>query len=336
MNCGTIQFARGRLDSWLAGAIFLLAGMSGLNCWLARPVDFAGASGLDCGLARPGGLHCRAIIRMNRGTVQFAGGRLDRWLAGTVFLLAWMSGLNCWLTWAVDFARAGGLDGWLAWTGDGLHGWTGDGCDGTRGGDQGGTALVHVVELLAILCGFALVLILRCHWRDAGAAVGCELGGLGADVDAAAAAVVGDAVDGGVVDDDCAVIDVGDTRDVDVVDRAVVVEVATLPIAAMIAAAGVAEAVVDTAVEADVRAPEAAVKVIAAAEEAPVAGGPEGTVEGRRAPGSGDPVVADGGVSPVAGGPEVVGRGGFGLLVDGEWRRGLVGLLEGLLAGVYL
>jgi hypothetical protein len=159
---------------------------------------------------------------------------------------------------------------------------------------------------------------------------------LRANVDAAATAVVGDAVDGGVVDDDRAVIDVGDARGVDVVDWAVVVEVAALPVAAVIAAAGVAESVVHAAVEADVRAPEAAVEEIATAEEAPVAGGPESTVEGRRAPGSGDPVVADRGVCPVAGGPEIVGRGGFGLLVFGECRRRLVGLFEGLLTGVYL
>jgi hypothetical protein len=61
-----------------------------------------------------------------------------------------------------------------------------------------------------------LVLILRGHGWDAGAAVGCNLGGLGAYVDAAATAVVGNAVD--VVDDDGAVVDVGDARDVDVVD----------------------------------------------------------------------------------------------------------------------
>jgi hypothetical protein len=104
----------------------------------------------------------------------------------------------------------------------------------------------------------------------------------------------------------------------------------------VIAAAGVAVAVVHAAVEADVLAPEAAMKEISAAEETPVAGGPESTVEGRRAPGSGDPVVADGGVSPVAGGPEIVGCGSFGLLVFGEWRWGLVSFLEGLLTGVDL
>jgi hypothetical protein len=109
-----------------------------------------------------------------------------------------------------------------------------------------------------------------------------------------------------------------------------------LPVAAVVAVAGVAKAIVHAAVEADVRAPEAAVKEIAVTEEAPVAGGPQSTVEGRSAPGSGDPVVADGSVSPVAGGPEIVGGGSFGLLVDGERRRRLIGLFESLLAGVYL
>ncbi len=148
--------------------------------------------------------------------------------------------------------------------------------------------------------------------------------------------VVGDTVDGGVVHDDRAVVDVGDPRGVDVVDGAVVVEVMALPVATVVAAAGVAVAVVDATVEADVRAPEAAMQDVAAAEEAPVGGGPKSAVEGGGAPCAGNPVVADGSVSPVAGGPEIVGGGGFGLLVDGEWWRRRGGFFDGLLAGVYL
>jgi hypothetical protein len=187
------------------------------------------------------------------------------------------------------------------------------------------------------LRGFALILKLRGHGRNAGAAIGCDLGGLRANVDAAASTVVGDAVvDGPVVHDDGAVVDVRDASCVDVVDGAVVVEVTAPPVATVIAVAGVAVAIVNAAVEADVRAPEAAMEDVAATEEAPVGGGPKGTIEGRSAPGAGNPVVADGSVSPVAGCPEIVWRGGFGLLVDGERRWGLVGLFEGLLAGVYL
>ncbi len=181
-----------------------------------------------------------------------------------------------------------------------------------------------------------LVLNLRGHGRNTGAAIGCDLGRLWAYVDAATATVVGDAVDGRVVHDDCAVVDVRDPRDIDVVDGAVVVEVMTLPVATVIAVTGIAIAIVNSAVEADVRTPEAAMQDVAATEEAPVGGSPKCTVEGRSAPCAGNPVVADGCICPVAGGPEIVGRGGLGLLVDGKRRRGLVGLFDGLLTGVYL
>jgi hypothetical protein len=180
---------------------------------------------------------------------------------------------------------------------------TSDRCDGAGRCDEGGTALVYVVELLAVLCGLALVLNLRGHGRNAGAAIGCDLGRLRAYVDAATATVVGDAVDGRVVHDDRAVVDVRDPRDVDVVDGAVVVKVMTLPVATVIAATGIAIAVVNSAVEADVRTPEAAMQNVAATEEAPVGGSPKSTVEGRSAPCTGNPVVADGCICPVAGGP---------------------------------
>jgi hypothetical protein len=327
-----------RMNSGLAWAVFRLARVGGLHGWLAGTVDLPRANRLDSwltwtvfGLAWAGGLHSWLA-----GTVDLSwASRLDSWFAGTIFRLARPAGLHSWLARTVELAGTVGLNRRLTWAG-GLDGGARDGGDGPRGGDQSGTALVHVVELLTILRGLALVLILRGHGWDARAAVGCDLGGLRANVDAAATAVVGDAVDSGVVDYDCTVIDVGDACDVDVVDRAVVVEVAALPVTAVIAAAGVAEAVVHTAVETNVLAPKAAVKEIATAEEAPVAGRPEGTVEGRRAPGSGDPIVADGGVSPIAGGPEIVGRGGFGLLVFRERRWRLVCFFESLLAGVYL
>jgi len=206
--------------------------------------------------------------------------------------------------------------------------------EGPWGGHDCGAALVLVEELLAVLGGFALVLDLGGHGRDSRAAHGCEFGGLRPYRDAAAASVVGDAIVG-VVDDDGAVVDVGDAGYVDAVDGAVVVEVVTSPVASVISVADVTVAVVDAAVEADVEAPEAAVEAVAIAVVAPVAGGPEGSGVGGGAPGSGDPVVADGGVHPVAGGPDVVGCGGFGLHVDGQRGRGLFGL-EGLLAGVYV
>jgi hypothetical protein len=219
----------------------------------------------------------------------------------------------------------GGTGSWVHcvyWDGarDGLCG------DGPGSRDDCGTALVDVVELLAVVCGFALGLNLCGHGRSAWAAHGCDLGRLRPCVDAASAAIVGDA--GVVIDDDGAVVDVGDV-DVDVVDGAVVVEVIAVPIAAVVADAGVAEAVVDATVEADVRPPEAAVEAPAVLVPAPVARGPESAVVRRSTPGAGDPVVAGRTPVPVAGGPKIVGRRGNGLVVDGEgWGR-LVGVFDG-------
>jgi hypothetical protein len=204
--------------------------------------------------------------------------------------------------------------------------------EGTGCCHDGRAALVLVVELLAVAGSLALILELCRHWWGARTAHGYELCGLWASRKAAAASVVGDTV---VVDDDGAVIDVGDAGYVDAIDGAVVVEVIPVPVTAVVARACVAEAVVNASVEADVRTPEAWIEAVAVAKEAPVGRGPERSGVGGEDPGSGNPVVADWGVIPVARGPDVVGPGGFGLLVGRKrgWRS--VGF-EGLLAGVDL
>jgi hypothetical protein len=176
-------------------------------------------------------------------------------------------------------------------------------------------AFVYVVELLAVLCGFALVLDLGRHWRRAWSAEGLDLGGPRAHVNAASAAIVGDA--GDVVHDDGAVVDVVDAGDIDAVDGTVVVEVIASPIAAVVAIAGVAKAVVNAAVETDVQPPVATVEAPAVVIPTPVAGGPESTVVGWSAPRAGNPIVAGRTPVPVAGGPDIVRRRGLGLLVFG-------------------
>ena len=65
-------------------------------------------------------------------------------------------------------------------------------------------------------------------------------------------AVVGNTV---VIHDHSAVVDVGDIGHADVVDRAVVVEAAALPVASFVAIAHIAIAVIHAAIEADVRTP---------------------------------------------------------------------------------
>jgi hypothetical protein len=296
-------------DLWLAGALWLawagpVVRLNGPDLRLAG--SDLGLAGTDfgltrsyLGLARAGGLYLRPVV----------------WFTRTESRLGWagfgLSRTNFGLSRAVSRSGAGESR---------LRGDRPGGCD------DGWAASVDVVELLAVLCCFALVLDLSGHGRDSGTAHGFDFGWPRSVSDAASASVVGDA--GVVVDDDRTVVDVGDTR-VDAVNGAIVVEVIAVPVAAVIADAGVSEAVVDAAVEADVRAPEATVKAPAVAIPAPVAGGPEGAIVGWSAPGAGDPVVAGGSPVPVAGGPDVVGRGGFRLLVDGQGRRGLVGVFDG-------
>jgi hypothetical protein len=299
---------------------------------------------------------CRTYLRLNRARLRLCGTglRLDRsglglaraicrlpraygWLAGACWLnlrtvlrltgpYRWLAGA-CWLNLRSVLRLTGtvaGLDAWVGALDAGLR------RDGTCSGNNGRTALILAVELLAVLSSLALILKLGRHGRSTRSPHGRQFRRLWPYCDSAVAAVVGDAIVV-VVDDDCAVINVGDV-DVDAVDGTVVVEVISVPVAAMVAAACVAEAVVDTTVEADVRTPEAAVESVAPPIKAPVTGGPESAIIRWSAPGAGDPVVACGGPSPVAWGPEIVGRGGHGLLVDGQRRRRLVGVFDRLAA----
>jgi hypothetical protein len=197
--------------------------------------------------------------------------------------------------------------------------------DGTCGNGNGRTAFVGVVELLAILGCLALVLHLGGHGRCAGRAQGGQFSRLRPYVEAASAAVVGDAV-ADVVIGNIAVVHVADAVGVDAIDAAVVVEVISVPVAAFVPSAAITEAIVDATVEADVAAPVTAVEAIAVAIPTPVAGGPERAVVGGSAPGSGNPVVAVGAPGPVAGSPDIVRIGSLGLLIDREGRGRLVGV----------
>jgi len=163
-----------------------------------------------------------------------------------------------------------------------------------------------------------------------------HFGGAGAHVDAAVAAVVAHAIlnasaVGDVVVDDGVVVDVGDVA-ADVGYVAVVVEVIAVPVATEVADADVAEAVINTTVEADVRAPIAVVEAVVAAVVAPVGRCPKRAVVRGWAPCAGNPVVAAVAPAPVAGGPDVVGLGSGRLIVVRErWGR-LIG--NGVIAGV--
>ena len=125
-----------------------------------------------------------------------------------------------------------------------------------------GTTFVHVVKLLAILHGLRAMRDLGRQRTHVLLAHGGELALCGPYGQAAASAVIAHA---GVVHvHDLHVVDVGDLRDVDVGDGAVVHEAVVIPIAAMEAITGVAIAVGDSAIEADVRSPVAMMPAIEA------------------------------------------------------------------------
>jgi hypothetical protein len=163
---------------------------------------------------------------------------------------------------------------------------------------------------------------------------GCDFGGARLDIDATVAAVVADAVGGlravvDVIHNDVALIVVADAG-ADVGDGAVVVEVVPLPVASEEAEAHVAKAVIDAAVEADMRAPISAMEAVVNAAPAPVGRGPESAIIRRWNPFTRDPVVAVIAPGPVAGSPEIVGIGSGWLVVFGQRRWRLIGGDRGL------
>jgi hypothetical protein len=333
------------LTGWLTWACWLNRWLAGSCSWLARVGSWLSGSGLELvWLADLSGpvLRLAWLSRLARPDLRLAWltGAILR-LAGSYYCLAGLRGLA-----GAVFGLAGpcsglaGIGSRLAGAGSGLAGTGGEvgplnawlRGDGTRGDGNGRTAFVGVVELLTILRCLALDLQLGGHGRGAGCAHGFQFSPLRPYVKAASATVVGDAV-AGVPIGNIAVVHVADAVGVNAIDAAVVVEVISVPIAAFVPSAAVAEAVVDATIEADVPAPVAAVEAVAVAIPTPVAGGPERAVVGRSAPGAGNPVVAVRAPGPVAGSPDIVRIGRIGLLVDGEGRGWLVGVFVRL-AGI--
>jgi hypothetical protein len=133
-----------------------------------------------------------------------------------------------------------------------------------------------------------------------------------------------------------ALVDVTLDVDVHIVVGAVVVEMAATPVAADVADADVAKAVIDTAIEADMRTPVATVKAVVVVPVAPIAGGPESALVGSLNPPAGHPVVARWRISPVARGPEVAVAGSRRLVVIGQRRRRLRRIVSRLSAVVLI
>lgn len=244
---------------------------------------------------------------------------------------------NCRLAWPIDFAwSAAGL----AWAIDLARATARVGPRNTRlCGDRARSrtdrrsTLVHVIELLPVLCGLALILNLRRHRRNARSTHRGDFGGLWADSDAASPPVIRNPRI--VVDNNGPVVDVADIA-VDPINRAVVVEIVAVPIPAMIAEAGVAEAIVNTTIEADMQAPEAAMEAPAVVIPAPVTRRPKRAVIGRSAPGARNPVVSCRTPIPISRSPDVVRGRRNRLIVDRQRRRRLVGILHWLALALFV
>ena len=158
-------------------------------------------------------------------------------------------------------------------------------------GKAGRAAMIDVRKLSPVGAGSALILDLRPHGCGMLLTQRSQFRWSCAHLHSAPSAVETDTCAAPVAAADGAVVDVVHHGDVDVVDRAVVVEVAAAPVTALVADADIAKAVVDAAIVADVRAPVATVKSVAVMPEAPVAGGPESALVGSFNPDSGHPVV---------------------------------------------
>jgi hypothetical protein len=127
-------------------------------------------------------------------------------------------------------------------------------------------------------------------------------------------------VHGGVVHDDRLVIDVGNVSDVHVGHAAVVVEIASAPFATVETFTGIAEPVVDAAIETDVRTPVAAMEKIEAFVPSPISRSPE-HANGSHHPCARDPVIAVVIVpGPVARRPEIARSGTDRLRINRQGR----------------
>src|SRR5271163_2507792 len=179
-------------------------------------------------------------------------------------------------------------------------------------GSELGTVLSSEVLMLELVGSGLNVLLVGCLQ------LGCRRPRLDARAAVEADVLVVD--DSVLRDDGTVLIDVGHVDAAKVRNGAVVGESSTAPLATGAANAAVAEAVINPTVEADVRAPVAAVPAVNAAGKAPIARRPKNANPGRLHPNTGNPIIARVPVRPVAGGPEIARSGERGLHIHGQSR----------------
>lgn len=181
-------------------------------------------------------------------------------------------------------------------------------------------AAIDGCQLTAIPLGSLEVLLLDRGWIDVALMLSLKLLRTRADGNAAIAAVVADTVVVVVDDGYVVLVDVSDVGAAEVADAGVVEEAVAAPFATFITCSEVAESVVDSAIEPDMRTPVTVMEVVEATLPAPERRGPEETALRRQDPCAGYPVVALRTIGPVARGPDVAVAGADGLDIDRKHR----------------
>jgi len=199
--------------------------------------------------------------------------------------------------------------------------------------------VIGVVELRTVASRCLASLGLSADWSYMGLTRGGKFSRLRTHIDATPSAVVAHTVlDAAPVVDivvnHSAIVGVAAASNVG--DGAVVVEVIAVPVAAKVADAYITEAVINSAVVADMETPVARMEAVTAAIKAPIRRGPERTIVGRRTPDSGNPVVAAIAPTPVARSPDVIWIGSRRLVIIRERRWGLGGVVGGILGVVLI
>src|SRR5215469_10270745 len=122
--------------------------------------------------------------------------------------------------------------------------------------------------------------------------------------------------------DHCLIVDVCNIDATEIVDGLIVVEDAVLPITTLVADASIAEAVVDAAIETDVRTPIAGMQHVDAIAPPPIGRRPQQADSGWQHPCARHPVITLRTICPEAGRPDVADVRHRRLIVDGEQGRG--------------
>src|SRR5690348_2414740 len=141
-------------------------------------------------------------------------------------------------------------------------------------GCESGTAVIHRLPLVTVMASFFAVTVLVGSRIPMALMLPALLIAIGPGANAA---VTIEAEAGIVADNDAALVDVVDNGHVDVGDGAIVEKFSPAPFAAIEADARIAVAIINAAIEADVRPPIAAMPDVEAVSECPVAGSPEQT-----------------------------------------------------------